>query len=123
MEKITISNMPLDTAYEFGEGIYVFKTMLTATRSGNYEGAEHLYTEVYYKDGQGRMQRDWSGGLVTNPYVFDPETGLDKRGCFTIFSYDMDCNKTYRQEKELSLASPEDQLQINGEEPSHTRHR
>ena len=99
----TIANMPLDMAFEFNKGKYVFKTSLNnGTREGNYswEKDPQIFTEIYRLSGDGSLVREWSGRLIDNPGVYGPN-GLDANNCFSIFSYDMDTSANFEQTQPL----------------------
>lgn len=115
-ENVTIKNMPLGKLYEFSKGRYVWKIQRAhGTREGNYlRVAEDpmVYTEVFRLGKDGKLWLDWSGRLIDNPGVFG-ENGLNKRGCFSIFSPDQDTTATFGQEfEQLKPASPSLQQQV-----------
>ncbi len=114
-ENVTIKNMPLGKLYEFSKGRYVWKVQRSyGTREGNYLRAEadpSVYTEVFDLE-DGRLVPDWSGRLIDNPGLYG-ENGLDKRGYFSIFSYDQDTSSDFHQDYEqLIPASPSLQQQV-----------
>ena len=115
-ENVTIKNMPLGKLYEFSKGRYVWKIQRAhGTREGNYlRVAEDpmVYTEVFSLGKDGKLRLDWSGRLIENPGVYG-ENGLNKRGCFSIFSPDQDTAATFGQEfEQLKPASPSLQQQV-----------
>jgi len=83
---LNVSNMPMNTLYKFANNSYVWSIMLKETRGGNYRDTESSkYTEVYRIDDTGRLLRETSGRLVSNPDAMD----FNKR--FSIFDPDADC--------------------------------
>jgi hypothetical protein len=115
-ENVNIKNMPLGKLYEFADRRYVWKIQRShGTRGGNYlRVAEDpmVYTEVFGLGEDGKLWLDWSGRLIDNPGVYG-ENGLDKRGCFSIFSPDQDTTSTFGQEfEQLKPASPSLQQQV-----------
>ena len=74
-----------------------------------------VYTEVFSFGKDGQIHCEWSGRLIENPGLYG-ENGLDNQGCFDIFSYDQDCGRSYKQEKDLAEAPEDLQRQALAEE-------
>ena len=104
MSEINIRNMSPGQLYEFANGRYVWKVLRAGgTRGGNYLTTMddvREYTEVFSQTKRGELVCTWSGGLTTNPGVYD-ERGLDVHNCFNIFSADQDTSASFKQEHEL----------------------
>lgn len=123
MEKITIKNMPLDTLYEFSQDNYVMKRKIEKDKEyGNYSynTSGMTFTEVYRQVDNNLPSLEWSGRLVDNPNIYNEE-GLDKDNYFAIFSYDMDCARSFKQTKDLTLAPDEIKEAIIETETKKTR--
>ena len=119
MDKTTIKNMPYGQLYEFADGKFVWKIFrVGGTRGGNYLtnlSTISEYIEVFALQGDGSLACTWSGRLSSNPHLQN-EDGLDKDGCFYIFSYDQDCAARFEQKQDLKLAAPEIQIQALDQE-------
>ena len=97
---LNVSNMPMNRLYKFADNSYVWSIMLKETRGGNYRESEpSKYTEVYKIDATGRLMRETSGRLVSNPDAMDP----NKR--FAIFDPDADCCYSFFVETPLEEAN------------------
>ena len=116
---VNLRNMPTGKLYEFADGYYIWKIFrVGGTRGGNYLSSLErgdVYTEVFSFGKDGQIHCEWSGRLTENPGLYG-ENGLNNQGCFHIFSYDQDCGRSYKQEKDLAEAPEDLQRQALAEE-------
>ncbi len=91
MKDLNVSNIPLNTLYQFDINKYIWTTMLNETRGGKHiQEAPFKVTEVYEITLDGFIKLVTSGKLTSEPGKRD----LTRE--FEIFDYDEETTKSFR---------------------------